>query len=354
MSKVLSLIKKYPLGIILSAIIAIVSVIISSFIPGGLISGGVLALILGMVLNPLIMKKQEHFQGGLKFTSSKLLKLAIIFMGATLSFSQVLEVGKFSLIVMCFTLFTAFAFGHLFGRLFKMKWELSSLISAGTGICGGSAIAAIAPVIDASDSDIAYAMSATFIFDILMVILFPILGRAFNMSDMGYGLWTGTAVNDTSSVVAAGYAFSDIAGNYAVIVKLTRTLSIIPVVVIFSLIRQRICRRQLVANQCNSNSTEITPQAKSKINLYKIFPFFIVFFLIMVGIKSSGVIPENASNIIAEISKFLMVMALASIGLKTNFETLSKSGIKPMLHGFIISLLVVMVSFGVQFLFGQI
>ena len=354
MNKMLSVVKKYPLGIILSAILAVVSLIISSFIPKGLISGGVFALIIGMLINPLIMKKPEYFQGGLKFTSSKLLKLAIIFMGASLSFSQVLEVGKFSLIVMCFTLVTAFGFGYIFGKIFKMNWELSSLISAGTGICGGSAIAAIAPVIDAKDSDIAYAMSATFLFDIVMVILFPILGKAFNMTDMGYGLWVGTAVNDTSSVVAAGYAFSDIAGNYAVIVKLTRTLSIIPIVIIFSFINQRVSRKKIITNQGELSSDEVSDKPKIKINFSKIFPFFIIFFLIMVGIKSTGIIPDVASDIITEISKFLMVMALASIGLKTNFKTLSKSGVKPMIHGFIISLLVVVVSFGVQYLFGQI
>ena len=395
MNKVVTVIKKYPLGIILSAILAVVGVLISSLIPYGLISGGVIALILGMLVNPLIMKKQEYFVGGLKFSSSILLKSAIVLMGASLSFSQVLEVGKFSLIVMCFTLFTSFFFGYIFGRLFKMNWELSSLISAGTGICGGSAIAAISPVIDASDTDIAYAMSATFIFDIFMVILFPILGKAFHMSDLGYGLWAGTAVNDTSSVVAAGYAFSDAAGNFAVIVKLTRTLSIIPVVIIFSFIKQHVTRKKLasavissdtaIANLslenttalvstsshtasnidsasddmpfCPPNVTEININEnakKTKINFLKICPFFIILFLVMVGIKSSGIIPDVASDIISEISKFLMVMALASIGLKTNFKKLSKSGFKPMLHGFIISLLVVLVSFGVQFMFGQL
>ena len=354
MNVVLSVIKKYPLGIVLSAILAVIGLFISSLIPKNLISGGVFALILGMLLNPLIMKKEDYFQCGLKFTSTKLLKLSIIFMGVTLSFAQVLEVGKFSLIVMCFTLVTAFGFGYLFGKLFKMDWKLSSLISAGTGICGGSAIAAISPVIDANDSDVAYAMSATFIFDIIMVVLFPILGRAFNMSDLGYGLWTGTAVNDTSSVVAAGYAFSDIAGNYAIIVKLTRTLSIIPIVIIFSLINQRITRKKAIVDQCNSPTDNTTTQSKLKINFAKIFPFFIILFLIMVGIKSSGIIPENACNIIAQISKFLMVMALGAIGLKTNFKTLSKSGVKPMIHGFIISLLVVVVSFGVQSIFGQL
>ncbi len=351
---ILNIAKKYPLGILISAALAVIGILLSSLIPKGLISGGVFALLIGMMINPLIMKKKEYFTSGLDFTSKKFLKLAIIFMGITLSFAQVVEVGKFSLIVMSFTLITAFGFGYLFGKLFKMDWKLSSLISAGTGICGGSAIAAISPVIDAKDSDIAYAMSATFIFDIIMVIVFPILGRAFNMTDMGFGLWAGTAVNDTSSVVAAGYAFSDAAGNYAVIVKLTRTLSIIPIVLIFALINQRLIRKQNLATACNIELEDGVQQVAPKINFIKIFPFFIILFIAMVGIKSSGIVPQQTCDIIASISKFFMVMALGAIGLKTNFKSVFKSGFKPMLHGFIISLLVVVVAFTVQYCFGQL
>ncbi len=200
---------------------------------------GVFALIMGMLLNPVVTK-YPSLEKGFNFTSKKILRFAIVLMGATLSFKQVLTVGKFSLIVMIFTLLTAFGGGYLLGKLFKMDWKLSGLISAGTGICGASAIAAIAPTIDADDSHVAYAISATFIFDVFMVILFPIMGAYFGMTDLGYGLWTGTAVNDTSSVVAAGYAFSDMAGNLSVIVKLTRTLSIIPAVLIFSYINEHL------------------------------------------------------------------------------------------------------------------
>jgi uncharacterized integral membrane protein (TIGR00698 family) len=248
---------------------------------------------------------------------------------------------------MCFTLLSAFGGGYVLGKLFGMNWKLSGLISAGTGICGGSAIAAIAPAIDAKDSDVAYAISATFIFDVLMVILFPIAGRYFGMSDLGFGLWAGTAVNDTSSVVAAGYAFSDAAGAFSVIVKLTRTLSIIPTVLVFSFINNRINSKAPAHDKGGVT-------AKSRINLQKIFPYFILLFLCMVAVKSTGIIPETAGSIIAALSKFLMVMSLGAIGLKTNFKEIAHSGWKPMLHGFIISTLVVVVSFSVQLFMGQI
>ncbi len=346
-------IKKCSVGIFFAAILAVVSNFISGILPNHIIGAGVFALIIGMMLNPLT-SKYPVFQQGFNFTSKKILRTAIILMGATLSFSQVLEVGKFSLVVMIFTLITAFGGGYLVGKLFHMDWKLSSLISAGTGICGGSAIASIAPVIDAEDSDIAYAISATFIFDVLMVVLFPIMGRYFGMSDLGYGLWTGTAVNDTSSVVAAGYAFSDIAGGFSVIVKLTRTLSIVPVVLIFSYINQRIVRKNETEYAFSNGSAPSTIQQNKKVEITKIFPWFILMFLGVVTIKSLGILPEFISSNISKISKFLMVMSLGAIGLKTNFKKLSKSGFLPMLHGFIISALVVIVSFLAQMAIGQL
>lgn len=330
-------IKNYIPGIILSVIFALLGKLLSGFIPHNLISPSVFGLLLGMAFNPYI-KSNENFLVGIKFVSKKVLKLSIILMGTSLSIYQVAKVGKYSLFVMCFTLFTAFFFGYYLGKLFHMNWKLSSLISAGTGICGGSAIASIAPTIEAKNSDVAYAISATFIFDIVMVILFPIAGRYFGMSDLGYGLWAGTAVNDTSSVVAAGYAFSEAAGNFAIIVKLTRTLSIVPVVLIFSVINSK---------------TKHNNEVAQKVDIKSIFPWFILLFLVVVGINSTGVIPEAVGTNIAKISKFLMIMSLSAIGLSTNFKEMAKSGFLPMVHGFIISLLVVVVSFGVQYFVGQ-
>lgn len=342
----MTFIKKYSYGIILTLLLAFVSIFISSLIPMHLISAGVFALLLGMFLNPII-ERYSVFKSGISFVSKKILRTSIILMGLTLSIWQVFEVGKYSLFVMIFTLISAFGGGYLLGKAFGMDWKLSGLISAGTGICGGSAIAAIAPTIDAEDTQIAYAISATFIFDIVMVVLFPLMGKYFGMSDMGFGLWAGTAVNDTSSVVAAGYAFSDLAGQFAVIVKLTRTLSIVPVVLLFSFINERLTSKEAALSG-------VATHDKRKVNLKQIFPWFILLFLAMVAIKSSGIISDNFSAHVSSISKLFMVMALGAIGLKTNFSQMSKSGFKPMLHGFIISALVVIVSFVVQMFIGQL
>ena len=329
-------------GFAAALIIAAISKLIESILPIHLIGASVIALFIGMIINHF-WKPDDTFSAGLKFTSKKILKFAIILLGASLNIKIVLEVGKMSLCVMAFTLLTCFGVGYFVGRALKINWKLSNLISAGTGICGGSAIAAIAPVIDADDSDIAYAMSATFLFDMAMIVLFPIMGQAMGLSDMAYGLWAGTAVNDTSSVVAAGYAFSEAAGDFATMVKLTRTLSIIPTVIAFALINARIKRKEAGAGGA---------AVKAKLGLTKIIPWFILGFLALAVINSFGVIPQAVSSGMKDVSKFLMVSALAAIGLNTSFKDMKKSGFAPMLHGFIISALVVVVAIAVEYFMG--
>lgn len=331
-------------GFVLALVIAAAAKFLEGLLPIHLIGASVIALFIGMIINHF-RKPGEVFASGLKFTSKSILKFAIILLGASLNIKIILEVGKMSLCVMVFTLFTCFGIGHFVGKALKINWKLSNLISAGTGICGGSAIAAIAPVIDADDTDIAYAMSATFLFDMVMIVLFPIMGQAMGLSDMAYGLWAGTAVNDTSSVVAAGYAFSEAAGDFATMVKLTRTLSIIPTVIVFALINARIKRKEAAANG-------VSVSEKSSFGITRIFPWFILGFIALAIINSVGLIPGAMSSVMKEISKFLMIAALAAIGLNTGFKDMKKSGAAPMLHGFIISALVVIVAIAVEYFMG--
>ena len=306
-----------------------------------LIGASVIAMFIGMIVNRFYAPNDKT-KPGIKFTSKKILKFAIILLGASLNITTVLTVGKFSLTVMLFTLATCFGLGYVIGKALGLDWKTSSLINAGTGICGGSAIAAIAPVIEATDMDIAYGMSATFLFDTIMVVVFPLLGRAMSLSDAAFGLWAGTAVNDTSSVVATGYAFSEAAGDFATMVKLTRTLAIIPTVLVFAAISVHLKKK--AAAQSGDHGV--------KVNMKSVFPWFILGFLAMSILCSVGVIPAGLATTLKSISKFLMVAALAAIGLNTNFAALCKSGAKPMLHGFIISLLVVLVAIAVEYVLG--
>lgn len=338
-TEILNAAKLLP-GFILALCIAGFAKAVESVLPVHVIGASVIALFTGMIINSFW--RPAWAVPGLKFTSKKILKFAIILLGASLSVNVIVSVGKLSLTVMFFTLLTCFGGGYFIGKMLKLNWKLSNLISAGTGICGGSAIAAIAPVIDAEDKDIAYAMSATFLFDMAMIVLFPIMGRALGLSDEAYGLWAGTAVNDTSSVVAAGYAFSEGGGDFATMVKLTRTLSIIPTVLVFAFINVRLARKKHL---------EATGK---KIDFRGLFPWFILGFLALAAINSTGIIPAEISGMAKGASKFLMVSALAAIGLGTSFQDMKKAGMNPMLHGFIISALVVVVAIAVEWCMGMV
>ncbi len=327
-------------GIFTAFIIALFSFFFGQSIP--LVGPSVLALAMGLGLN-LVVREKSVLVSGLKFTSKTILRLAIILLGSSLSMGQIVMVGRYSLIVMVFTLTAAFGSGYLFGRLLNINWKMSTLISAGTGICGGSAIAAISPTIDADESDVAYSIAATFIFDMAMIVLFPIMGRQLGLSDLAYGLWTGTAVNDTSSVVAAGYAFSSAAGEFATIVKLTRTLSIIPIVLIFSWIGA--VHKSRDNEDAHLNRWE---------HLRNVTPWFIFLFLVMAAINSMGWIPARLSMNLNTLSRFMMAMALGAIGFNTDLDKLAQAGINPMILGFIVSAIVVIVSLAVQFGLGQL
>lgn len=325
-------IKEYLPSIIISVVITVTAYFISMLIPNGILGETLIALILGMFLNPFLSQFKK-FDKGIHWISKTVLRAGIIMAGITLSFTQVFAAGKYALILMVFTLATSFGVGYLCHRIFKIGWKLSSLLSVSTAICGGTAVATLGPTIRAKDRDIAYAISATFVFDIITVIAFPWIGRLLDMSNTGYGLWVGTAVNDTSSVVAAGYAFSDAAGSLATIVKLTRTLFIVPIVLVFSWVYTRI--------ESSTHTTE-------KVKISSIFPWFILGFLAVVGLRSVNIIPYSIVVRMSHISKFFLSMALASIGLKTSLKEVAGVGIKPMIAGIVIDTSVVFVALFAQ------
>ena len=328
-----------PLGIAICFAVAGVSVLIERLIPGELLGASIIALFMGTIINSFF--HPAWIKPALKFTSKKILKLAIILLGASLSVGTIMSVGKMTFFVMIFTFAMCFGGGYLVRKLFGLNWKLGNLISAGTGICGGSAVAAIAPVIDADDKDVAFALSSTFLFDMVMVALYPIMGRLLGMSDIAYGIWAGTSVNDTASVVASGYAFSELAGDFATMVKLTRTIAIIPTVLVFAYIGMRMKKKELQASGDGK-----------KVKLTKIIPWFIGGFLLLAILNSVGCIPVAAAGVIKGTSKFLMVTALAAIGLNTSLVDFKKAGLRPMFYGITIDTLVTLTALIVIFCMG--
>ncbi|HZK46881.1 MAG TPA: YeiH family protein [Atopostipes sp.] len=324
----MKLTKSHLYGVLLSGTIAVIAIYLNTILPTDLLGSAVIALLIGMVLNPFI-ERSDIYDDGISWTSKYVLRAGIIIAGVTLSFYQLVEAGKYALVLLFFTLITAFGVGYLMMKVFKMDWKLTSLLSVSTAICGGTAVATVGPTIRAKNRDIAYAISATFIFDILTVIAFPYIGQWLGLSDTGYGLWVGTSVNDTSSVVAAGYAFSDASGVLATIVKLTRTLFIVPIVLIFSWIYAK---------------KEASTGSREKVNIASIFPWFILGFLGVVALRTVGIIPETMVSPISSMSKFFLAMALGAIGLKTNLTEVSGVGFKPMVAAVIIDVSVVIVA----------
>ena len=330
---------RFLLGIGICFAVAGLSVLLEELIPGELLGASIIALFMGTIINSFF--HPDWIKPALKFTFKKILKAAIILLGASLSIGTIMSVGKMTFFVMIFTFAMCFGGGYFVRKLFGLNWKLSNLISAGTGICGGSAVAAIAPVIDADDKDIAFAMSSTFLFDMVMVALYPIMGKALGMSDIAYGIWAGTSVNDTASVVASGYAFSEAAGDFATMVKLTRTIAIIPTVLVFAYIGTRMKQKELQSTSGNK-----------KVNILKIIPWFIGGFLLLAILNSVGIIPVALSGMMKASSKFLMVTALAAIGLGTSVTDFKKAGLAPMFYGITIDTLVTLTALAVIWCMG--
>lgn len=335
----MSWIKENLLGVLFVFIIALLASFLGSLFP--IIGGAVFGIVIGIIINNFIGKPKAA-EKGVTFTSKKILQWAIIVLGAGLSLTQVWKTGLSSFSVMLFTLSAAFITAYGVGKLMGIPSNLKTLIGVGTAICGGSAIAAVSPIIEADDMEIAYSVSTIFLFNVIAVLIFPPLGHLFGFSDKAFGLWAGTAINDTSSVVAAGYAFSNIAGAYATIVKLTRTTMIIPISLVFAFIT---AYKKKAASKENS---------KVNYSFKKIFPWFIIWFLIASLLNTIGLFPSSSIQYINTIGKFMIVMALTAIGLNSDFKKMLKTGVKPIILGVIVWFVVAATSIIVQHITGQI
>lgn len=305
-------------GLALAAAIGLIALLLGRLAP--LIGGPVIAIVLGMILSTRGITRPMH-RPGLAFASRQVLQASIIALGFGLSLGQLAKVGSESLPIMLATLGVAFATAWLLGRWLGVPDKLKVLVGVGTAICGGSAIAAVTPIIQPEDHDVALAMSTIFLFNIVAVLAFPVLGHWMQLSDPDFGLWAGTAINDTAAVVAASYSYSDAAGEYATVVKLTRATMIIPICLILAIIVAAKARRS--TGQTNANAT----------NLAATFPWFILWFVVAAGLRSAGLVPDVLLPIIKVAAEFFILIALSAIGLSANLRRIVKTGAKPVLLG---------------------
>ncbi|MDD3225084.1 MAG: YeiH family protein [Clostridium sp.] len=325
-------------GILFTFILALIATFIGNKFP--IIGAPVFAILIGILINNTV-GKPTSVSDGVSFTSKIILKWAIVVLGAGLSLNEVFKTGMHSFSVMIFTLLASFITAFFFGKLLDVPSNLKSLIGVGTAICGGSAIASIAPIIEADDMEVAYSISTIFLFNIIAVLIFPAIGHLFHFSNNAFGLWAGTAINDTSSVVAAGYAYSNAAGAYATIVKLTRTTMIIPISLVFT------------ALQIAKKKRESNGNGHINYSFVKIFPWFILFFIFASFLNTMGVFKGNSIAYLNTLGKFMIAMAMSAVGLNSNFKKMIKTGVKPIFLGLIVWFCVASVSIIVQVLTHQ-
>ncbi|MBP3384091.1 MAG: YeiH family putative sulfate export transporter [Firmicutes bacterium] len=330
--------KKGP-GLLLCFLIAVPAWLLGRAIP--VIGGPVFGILFGMII--ALARRPESMEAGIKFTSKKILQWSIILLGFEMNLFNVIKVGGQSLAVMVFTLSASFITAYFVGKAMKIDGKTTCLIGVGTSICGGSAIAATAPVIRANDEEVAQAISTIFLFNIIAVFIFPPLGHLIGLSDTGFGMWAGTAINDTSSVVAAGASWSSAAGNntalaFATIVKLTRTLMIVPITLVLAVYTTR----KTMSAEGNNYSIK------------KIFPWFVLGFVLTAIINTFIALPEGLPQTLVMIGKFMIVMAMTAIGLNTNLKKLLTNGLKPICLGLCCWFVVAVVSLIVQKMIGMI
>ena len=337
-------VKNLAPGVLLCLVLAVPCWLLGKAFP--VVGGPVFAILAGMVIS-MLYRDRERTQDGILYTSKKVLQYAVILLGFGLNLSEIARVGAASLPVIVSTISTSLIVSFVLCKVMKMPANISTLIGVGSSICGGSAIAATAPVIDADDEEIAQSISGIFLFHIIAALTFPMLGSALGLSNEGFGLFAGTAVNDTSSVTATAAAWDGMHPgantlDQATIVKLTRTLAIIPITLALAVWR-------------TARAKKAGGSQGSTFSLKKVFPFFILFFVLASVITTAATAagaPSSLFQPFKELSQFFIIMAMGAIGLNTDLVKLIRTGGKPIFMGLCCWVAIACVSLGMQHFIG--
>ncbi len=302
-----------------------------------LLDQAIVAIILSMLMTNLVDLPSVFKRGIREF--EKVLKTGIVLLGLSLSFIQVLHLGATAIIVVLVCIAVAPLLIYFIGRRMKLPEKLSVLIGVGTTICGGTAIAVTAPVINATEEDVSYAIGTIALFGLMAMFVYPVVGHLLGMSQTAFGVWAGTAIHSTPQVVGAGFIYGNLAGEAATVTKLTRNLFMLPVVVSIGIWS---AKREMSTAQ----------DAKVQINYLKIFPLFLFGFIGLAAVRTlmDGFMPispelwTDATSLIHGAAKFLIIMGLAGIGLCSRFGEMRKMGYKPVLLGLAASCIIAVLS----------
>ena len=332
------IVKLLTQGVFPGVLLAVVIAYISNFLHGLIVidrqkpvSAVIIAIIIGLLYKNLIGKTQV-IKAGIDFCLKKVLRLAIILLGLSLSFKAVILTGASSLVIILLCVTVAMVLTTLIGRKLGLKIKMATLIGVGTSICGATAIVAAAPAIKADDDEVAYSVATITIFGILAIFLYPLLGQFMNLNDSQFGTWAGVAIHETAQVVAAGFSYSEISGKIATVVKLTRTVILAPLVLILPIIFAK-------------------DERKNQVDYKKIFPWFVAAFILMAVVRTigDGLLSNNNNwriflSYSHSLSKFLIVVAMAGVGLMTSIQQLKQVGIRPFVTGLAASVIMAVFS----------
>ncbi|MFF0529930.1 YeiH family protein [Nocardia amikacinitolerans] len=274
------------------------------------------------------------FGPGLEVTRQRVLGLAIVLLGLGLPFGAVLTVGRQTAVVLVGTVVAGAVAAVVVGRLLALDRESATLVAVGSTICGASAIAAATAVIKPDRERVAYALGTIFVFNVLAVLTFPPLGRLLGMSEEAFGLWAGTAINDTSSVLAAGAIFGPAAAQFAVIVKLVRSLLIVPMCVGLHLGR----RGAGNSSGGRQGAEHADADTDDRLAAWRVIPLFVVLFVAASVVAGFGLVPESWSGPLGAVSAWLIAAVLAAIGTSLSWQRVRTAGIRPLVFGGVLGL----------------
>jgi uncharacterized integral membrane protein (TIGR00698 family) len=297
------------------------------------VGGPVIAVLAGIGVAAAAGHRPSWVQG-IRFGTHQLLKTAIVLLGFGLSLSTVLSTVRSSGVVMLGTLATGLAAAAIGGRLLGVRGARQALVGVGTSICGASAIAAAAGVLEPDDDDVAYAITVIFVFNVAAVLTFPVLARALHMGGHTFGVWAGTAVNDMSSVVAATSVFGHGSIHTGVVVKLARTLMILPVSAGLAVARGR--RERAASTRGRGRK------------IASAFPLFLVLFLVASFLRSLGAVGPSLAGATQEASLVVITIALAAVGLSARIDHIKAAGFRPLVFGAFLWVVIAATSLGLQ------
>jgi uncharacterized integral membrane protein (TIGR00698 family) len=320
-------------GALLSVAIAAAAIGAANFAP--IVGAPIIAIAIGVLITNTLRRPLQIGVLRIGDVSKICLKSGIVLLGASLDLGVIVRTGAQSLPLLVLTIAAGLVCAWLLGQSMHVHWRMRSLIGIGTAICGASAIAALAPVVRAKAEEIAYSISVIFFFNMLAVFLFPAGGHLMGLTDPGFGLWAGTAVNDTSAVVAAGFAYSQEAGTIATIVKLTRTTLIIPLVLGFGLLMPWF------------EKSSAGGQGSLVERVYRAVPGFIILFVLASMLNTLGLMGHLGPSV-QIVGRYVLVVALAAVGLQGHWRAFAGAGARPLLLGFATWISVALTSLAVQ------